>query len=43
VRRGIEAFLKRTRVDELLVTAAIHDHTARLRSFELVAQMRDGR
>jgi luciferase family oxidoreductase group 1 len=43
VRRGIEAFLKRTRVDELLVTAAIHDHTARLRSFELVAQVRDGR
>ncbi len=43
VQRGIEAFLKRTRVDELLVTAAIHDHAARLRSFELVAQVRDGR
>ena len=42
VARGIEAFLKRTGVDELLVTAAIHDHTARLRSFELVAQVRDG-
>lgn len=41
VQRGIEAFLKRTRVDELLVTAAIHDHAARLRSFELVAQVRD--
>jgi luciferase family oxidoreductase group 1 len=41
VQRGIEAFLKRTRVDELMVTAAIHDHAARLRSFELVAQVRD--
>jgi luciferase family oxidoreductase group 1 len=41
VTRGIEAFLKRTGVDELMVTAAIYDHTARLRSFEIVAQVRD--
>ena len=41
VRRGLEEFLRRTGVDELMVTAAIHDHTARLRSFELVAQVRD--
>ena len=41
VRRGIAAFLQRTRVDELMVTAAIHDHAARLRSFELVARIRD--
>jgi luciferase family oxidoreductase group 1 len=41
VRRGLAAFLQRTRVDELMVTAAIHDHAARLRSFELVAQVRD--
>jgi luciferase family oxidoreductase group 1 len=41
VQRGLAAFLRRTRVDELMVTAAIHDHTARLRSFELVAQIRD--
>ncbi len=41
VQRGLAAFLHRTRVDELMVTAAIHDHTARLRSFELVAQIRD--
>jgi luciferase family oxidoreductase group 1 len=41
VKRGIESFLRRTRVDELMVTAAIHDHAARLRSFELVAQVRD--
>ena len=41
VQRGLAAFLRRTRVDELMVTAAIFDHAARLRSFELVAQVRD--
>jgi len=41
VQRGLAAFLERTKVDELMVTAAIHDHDARLRSFELVAQVRD--
>ncbi len=41
VQRGIASFLARTRVDELMVTAAIFDHAARLRSFELVAQVRD--
>jgi luciferase family oxidoreductase group 1 len=41
VTRGLATFLRRTRVDELMVTAAIHDHTARLRSFELVAQARE--
>lgn len=41
VRQGIEAFLERTKVNELMVTAMIYDHTSRLRSFELVAQVRD--
>jgi luciferase family oxidoreductase group 1 len=41
VKRGLQAFLERTQVDELMVTAAIYDHAARLRSFELVAQVRD--
>ncbi len=41
VKRGLAAFLERTGVDELMVTAAIHDHAARLRSFEWVAQIRD--
>ena len=41
VQRGLDAFLRRTRVDELMVTAAIHDHADRLKSFELVAQIRD--
>jgi luciferase family oxidoreductase group 1 len=38
VRRGVNAFVARTRVDELMVTAAIFDHDARVRSFELVAE-----
>lgn len=41
VRRGIADFLRRTQVDELMITAAIHDQTARLYSLELVAQVRD--
>jgi len=41
VNRGIADFIERTGVDELMVTAAIFDHGARLRSFELVAGARD--
>jgi luciferase family oxidoreductase group 1 len=37
VRRGIEAFVSRTRADELIVTSQIFDHDARLRSYEIVA------
>jgi len=39
VRRGLEAFIARTAPDELMLTAQIYDHTARLRSFELVAEL----
>jgi luciferase family oxidoreductase group 1 len=38
VKRGIEAFVKRTGIDEMMATAAIFDSSARLRSFELVAE-----
>lgn len=41
VKRGLESFLARTGVDEIMVTAQIFDHTARLRSFEIVSQVRD--
>ncbi len=41
VRRGIEAFLNRTSVDELMITAAIFDDVARHQSFELVAWVRN--
>ncbi|HEX2200161.1 MAG TPA: MsnO8 family LLM class oxidoreductase, partial [Burkholderiales bacterium] len=37
VRRGLEAFIAMTRVDELMVVSAIYDHAARLRSYEILA------
>jgi luciferase family oxidoreductase group 1 len=37
VRRGLDAFIARNQPDELMVTAQIFDHAARLRSFEIVA------
>jgi luciferase family oxidoreductase group 1 len=37
VRRGLETFLERTQVDELMLTGALYDHGARLRSFEIAA------
>ena len=40
VRRGIHQFLTRTKADELILTAQIFDHAARLRSFEIAAQVR---
>lgn len=39
VRRGIEAFIRRTGADELMVTAQIFDHPARVRSFEILADV----
>ena len=37
VRRGVAAFVERHRPDELMLTANVFDHAARLRSFELAA------
>jgi luciferase family oxidoreductase group 1 len=37
VRAGLSAFIARTQADEVIVTASIFDHAARLRSFEIVA------
>ncbi len=39
VEREIAAFVERTGADEVMITANIHDHAKRLRSFELVAGM----
>lgn len=36
VRRELQAIVTRTRADELIVAGAIHDHAARLRSYELL-------
>jgi len=41
VANGLRAFIERTGADELMVTAQVFDHTARLRSFEIAAQARD--
>ena len=39
VEREIAAFVEQTGADEIMITANIHDHAKRLRSFELVAGM----
>jgi len=40
VRTQLEAFVEETAADELIVASAIHDHSARLRSYELLGQLR---
>jgi luciferase family oxidoreductase group 1 len=40
VRRGLAEFIAATGADELMVTAQIHDHAARKRSFEILAGLR---
>ena len=37
VKKQLDAIIERTQADELIVAGAIHDHQARLRSFELLA------
>ncbi len=39
VEERLAAFLERTRPDELIVTSQVFDHRARLRSFELLAEL----
>jgi luciferase family oxidoreductase group 1 len=39
VREGLELFLAETQVDELMIVTAVYDHAARLRSYEMVAEM----
>ncbi len=41
VRQGLESFVLTHKPDELMVTAQIYDHRARLRSFEVLAGVRD--
>ena len=40
VKQGIDAFVQRTGADELMVTAQIFDPRARVRSFEILADVR---
>jgi luciferase family oxidoreductase group 1 len=39
VQRQLDAIIEQTRADELIVAGAVHDHAARLRSYELLAAM----
>jgi luciferase family oxidoreductase group 1 len=39
VRAGLNAFIVETKADEIMVAAMIYDHAARLRSFEIVAEV----
>jgi alkanesulfonate monooxygenase SsuD/methylene tetrahydromethanopterin reductase-like flavin-dependent oxidoreductase (luciferase family) len=39
VRAALEAFVAETGADEVIVAAAIHDHAARLRSYELLGEL----
>jgi hypothetical protein len=38
VRAGMQAFVARHRPDELMITANIFDHSARLRSFAMAME-----
>jgi luciferase family oxidoreductase group 1 len=40
VARGLEAFIARTGADELMVTTQVFDHAARVRSYEMLAEVR---
>jgi alkanesulfonate monooxygenase SsuD/methylene tetrahydromethanopterin reductase-like flavin-dependent oxidoreductase (luciferase family) len=40
VKSGITAFISKTGIDELMVTGHIFDHAARLRSFEIVKDIK---
>jgi luciferase family oxidoreductase group 1 len=40
VREGLEGFIEQTGADEIIAASAIYDHGARLRSYEIMAQIR---
>jgi luciferase family oxidoreductase group 1 len=40
VRQAVAAFIERTQPDELMITAQIFEHSARLRSYEIAADIR---
>jgi luciferase family oxidoreductase group 1 len=39
VKAGLEAFIARTGADEIIITSQLFDHAARLRSFEIAAEV----
>ena len=38
VRRDLDSFVTRTQADELMIVTSIHNHSARVRSYEIVAE-----
>jgi len=40
VRRGLQDFIDRTGADELMIASQMFDHSARLRSYEIAAELR---
>ena len=40
VRKSLQEFIARTGADELMITAQIYEHSARLRSYEIAADIR---
>lgn len=41
VKEDVDAFIARTQADELMITSQIFDHAARLRSYEIVANLHE--
>ena len=41
VRRGLESLVASTNADELMVVCSVYDHLARVRSYEIVAEIAD--
>jgi luciferase family oxidoreductase group 1 len=41
VAKGLSSFVEETRADEVIVASAIFDHSARLRSYEILAEARE--
>jgi luciferase family oxidoreductase group 1 len=41
VRHGLEDFIEETSADELIIASAIYDHAARLRSYEILADVHE--
>jgi len=42
VRRELEIFVRLTNADELMVVSSLHDHAARVRSYEILAEIARG-
>ena len=39
VKQGLESFVDETHANELIVATAVHDHAARLRSYEILSEL----